>query len=197
MTWRKSTTRRRHRVRMGGTGNSEPTYETYRNKTGYSVVQWMVENNVWPKTIILHTMNPAGRQHMKSAIERHAPEHVELEIRVGGEPMTQPITIDMGWMFAGLDEERARRDGDLIGRNRKLWEQGRIPTGPEDVRAGDVIMPLEGYWMRGPGVVDRVDQNDEVWATYGPREGASAAEMDSVRVCSRWHSVVVLQEARG
>lgn len=55
----------------------------YKEKTGYAVVEWMIENGVWPKLVILHTMNPVGRDNMRRAIERHAPEHVKLEIRVG------------------------------------------------------------------------------------------------------------------
>ena len=42
----------------------------FREKTGYDVVLWMVENNIWPTTIRIHTMNPVGRTHMKTAIER-------------------------------------------------------------------------------------------------------------------------------
>jgi hypothetical protein len=57
--------------------------EAFREKTGYSVVQWMIEHGVWPELIILHTMNPVGRADMRRAIERYAPEHVKLEVRVG------------------------------------------------------------------------------------------------------------------
>lgn len=43
-------------------------------KTGYEVVKWMVENNVFPPLIIIHTMNPVGRQRMFDTILRYAPE---------------------------------------------------------------------------------------------------------------------------
>lgn len=52
-------------------------------KTGLSVVDWMVENNIWPSLIILHTMNPIGRENMKRTIERYAPSTTKLEIRIG------------------------------------------------------------------------------------------------------------------
>src|SRR5579863_10016835 len=55
----------------------------YREKTGYSVVEWMVKNNVWPDRIIVHTMNPVGRERMVATIRRYAPEHVVCEVRVG------------------------------------------------------------------------------------------------------------------
>lgn len=51
--------------------------------TGLAVVDWMVEHKVWPSVIILHTMNPAGRANMQRTIERHAPEHVRVEVRIG------------------------------------------------------------------------------------------------------------------
>ena len=51
--------------------------------TGYDVAKWIVENNVWPARIILHTMNPVGRQNMWQLLQSAAPEGVALEIRVG------------------------------------------------------------------------------------------------------------------
>ena len=41
-------------------------------KTGYDVVCWMEENNVWPPDgVVVHSMNPAGRQRMQQVIDRH------------------------------------------------------------------------------------------------------------------------------
>lgn len=41
-------------------------------QTGYSVVCWMEENNVWPPDgVIVHSMNPAGRQRMEQVIRKH------------------------------------------------------------------------------------------------------------------------------
>ena len=52
-------------------------------KTGYHVVLWMAENGIWPtKTLIVHTMNPAGRERMVRTAERFAPEHLEIRVLV-------------------------------------------------------------------------------------------------------------------
>jgi hypothetical protein len=41
-------------------------------KTGYDVVCWMEENNVWPSDgVVVHSMNPAGRARMQAVIDRH------------------------------------------------------------------------------------------------------------------------------
>lgn len=41
-------------------------------KTGYDVVLWMEENNVWPKHgVRVHSMNPVGRQRMQVVIDKH------------------------------------------------------------------------------------------------------------------------------
>lgn len=53
------------------------------HKTGYEVVLWMVQNNVWPADIIIHTMNPVGRQDMLAMIERHAPSSVGIAVVPG------------------------------------------------------------------------------------------------------------------
>lgn len=42
-----------------------------REKTGYDVVCWMEENNVWPPDgVKVHSLNPAGRFKMEQAIRR-------------------------------------------------------------------------------------------------------------------------------
>jgi hypothetical protein len=41
-------------------------------KTGYDVVCWMEENNVWPRDgVVVHSMNPVGRARMQQVIDRH------------------------------------------------------------------------------------------------------------------------------
>lgn len=55
----------------------------YREKTGYSVVQWMIQNNVWPKLVVVHSMNPVGRASMVQAVDRHKPSGVLLDVRPG------------------------------------------------------------------------------------------------------------------
>ena len=41
-------------------------------KTGYDLVKWMEENNVWPiGKITVHSANPAGRDNMMSVLIRN------------------------------------------------------------------------------------------------------------------------------
>ncbi len=41
-------------------------------KTGYDVVCWMEENSVWPVDgVVVHSMNPVGRQRMQVVIDAH------------------------------------------------------------------------------------------------------------------------------
>lgn len=47
-------------------------------KSGYDVARWMVENNVFPNIIHLHTANPVGRDNMYQLLMRYKPEHVEV-----------------------------------------------------------------------------------------------------------------------
>jgi hypothetical protein len=42
------------------------------------VMLWMIENNVWPTDIRLHTANPVGRDWLQSLIGRYAPETCKL-----------------------------------------------------------------------------------------------------------------------
>lgn len=40
-------------------------------RTGYDVVCWMEENNVWPENgVRVHSFNPAGKQRMLQVLER-------------------------------------------------------------------------------------------------------------------------------
>lgn len=40
--------------------------------TGYTVVCWMEENNVWPPGgVRVHSMNPVGRARMQQVIDKH------------------------------------------------------------------------------------------------------------------------------
>lgn len=48
-------------------GNPAPNEET-----GYTVVCWMEENDVWPcDGVVVHSMNPVGRARMEAVIRRH------------------------------------------------------------------------------------------------------------------------------
>jgi hypothetical protein len=41
-------------------------------KTGYDVVCWMEEHDVWPvEGVVVHSQNPAGRARMEQVIRRH------------------------------------------------------------------------------------------------------------------------------
>jgi hypothetical protein len=41
-------------------------------KTGYTVVCWMEENNVWPiNGVSVHSMNPVGKERMLKVIRKH------------------------------------------------------------------------------------------------------------------------------
>jgi len=44
-----------------------------REMTGYDVVKWMAEHNVWPEIVRVHSMNPAGAEAMRKLIERSKP----------------------------------------------------------------------------------------------------------------------------
>lgn len=44
---------------------------TVGEKTGYTVVLWMEENDAWPETVDVHSMNPVGAQRMLDVICRH------------------------------------------------------------------------------------------------------------------------------
>ncbi len=51
--------------------------------TGHSVVLWMAEHDVWPAHVIVHTMNPVGRDNMLATIRRHAPADTKVEVKIG------------------------------------------------------------------------------------------------------------------
>lgn len=41
-------------------------------KSGYDVVCWMEEHDVWPPNgVVVHSMNPVGRARMESVIKQH------------------------------------------------------------------------------------------------------------------------------
>jgi hypothetical protein len=44
----------------------------YKEKSGYAVVCWMEENNMWPiDGVRVHSMNPVGKERMESVIAKH------------------------------------------------------------------------------------------------------------------------------
>jgi len=47
------------------------------HRTGYDLVKWMAEWNVWPtRSIRVHSTNPSGAANMRATIARYAPEHL-------------------------------------------------------------------------------------------------------------------------
>jgi hypothetical protein len=48
-------------------------------KSGYDVVCWLEQNpHFWPRKVVVHSMNPAGRARMIQVIERHYGKGGEL-----------------------------------------------------------------------------------------------------------------------
>jgi len=46
-----------------------------KEKTGYDVICWMEEHNIWPeKGVRVHSMNPVGRQRMMAVIVKYNKE---------------------------------------------------------------------------------------------------------------------------
>lgn len=45
--------------------------ENFKEKTGYDVICWMEENNVWPKYVECHSANPVGRERIQQVIDKH------------------------------------------------------------------------------------------------------------------------------
>lgn len=46
--------------------------------TGFELVKWMAENNIYPKQIFMHSANPFGRVRMYNFLKKYKPDHVEL-----------------------------------------------------------------------------------------------------------------------
>jgi hypothetical protein len=45
---------------------------TFKEKTGYDVILWMEENDVWPSHgVKCHSMNPVGRDRINTVILKH------------------------------------------------------------------------------------------------------------------------------
>ena len=82
------------------------------------------------------------------------------------------------------DEDMRKADEERAARNHIAWAAAVPPTGPDDVRAGDVIVLAEEQWQRGPGVVDSVDSQGNVWATFGQREHPHPEDRKTVRCFS-------------
>lgn len=51
-------------------------HDLAEEKTGYDIVKFMVENEIFAPTIYLHTANPVGRNNMKQLLERYTKSKV-------------------------------------------------------------------------------------------------------------------------
>jgi hypothetical protein len=52
----------------------------YDSKSGYEICKWMVEHDVWPRYVRVHTANPVGRENMVQLLNHYKPEFVEVSI---------------------------------------------------------------------------------------------------------------------
>ena len=48
--------------------------------TGFKVLDWMIENEVWPRTLTIHTSNPPARKRMLQAAAHEAPDWVDIYV---------------------------------------------------------------------------------------------------------------------
>jgi hypothetical protein len=42
-----------------------------REHTGYDVLVWMEQNDVWPEKVLVHSANPSGKMRMLQAVQQH------------------------------------------------------------------------------------------------------------------------------
>jgi len=50
----------------------------FNQPTGYDLVKWMMEKNIWPRRMpVVHSMNPVGRENMETSIQRYFPGQKE------------------------------------------------------------------------------------------------------------------------
>lgn len=68
-------------------GYSEAPYQREEERTGFHVVCWMQENNVWPSLVRVHSANPVGKARMLRVIWDYHP--------TGGAGPVTPIEPDI------------------------------------------------------------------------------------------------------
>lgn len=49
--------------------------------TGMKVLDWMIENGVWPQFLTIHTANPPARKRMLAAASAEAPDWVDIYVK--------------------------------------------------------------------------------------------------------------------
>lgn len=48
--------------------------------TGFKVLDWMIEHEVWPQELTIHTANPVARKRMLAAANAEAPDWVTISV---------------------------------------------------------------------------------------------------------------------
>lgn len=49
-------------------------------KSGYDIAKYMVENNIYPKEIYIHSANPVGVQNIFQLLSHYAPQGIKIRI---------------------------------------------------------------------------------------------------------------------
>jgi len=49
--------------------------------TGSTIVHYMIDNNIYPQQIVIHSSSPAGRRRMLRLLLAHKPESVTVRVR--------------------------------------------------------------------------------------------------------------------
>jgi len=57
---------------------ASPDRSSFKEKTGYAVLEWMHEHDTWVADISIHTLNPVGGDDMMRKLESRAPAHVKF-----------------------------------------------------------------------------------------------------------------------
>lgn len=98
-------------------------------------------------------------------------------------------------LAAMIDDEMRAKDAERAVHNRTAWASGIKPACPADIRVGDLVVLDSPYWQRGPGRVDEVDANGNVWAVYGQRENPHPTDSKTIRCFSPWNEVRIVARA--
>ncbi len=78
-TWRRNNAKR---DRPLGSGIDEVSldHDLGGDDTGMKVLNWMIEHEVWPAELTIHTSNPPARRQMLAAANAEAPDWVQISV---------------------------------------------------------------------------------------------------------------------
>lgn len=62
--------------------------------TGMKVLDWMIEHEVWPQELTIHTSNPPARKQMLAAANAEAPEWVTISVVYDHLKVTEYVKAD-------------------------------------------------------------------------------------------------------